>query len=138
LPDLRSTSSLQLRSANAYPLLGKVGRARFIHQLLVTPAGNQRTLLSLTLSQVGHLHSNIQREQPKVTHEWIGIIVNEYSDPQTDKASGNPEAAICVQNFSARRVLQFTPIIAASCVLHRSVNRVIHRLKLYLIVSVYL
>lgn len=40
------------------------------------------------------------------------------------------KGAICVQNFSVRRVLQFTPLNAASCVLHRSVNRVIHRLKL--------
>ena len=43
-----------------------------------------------------------------------------------------PEAAICVRKSSARRVLHFTPLITASCVLHRPANRVIHRLQLYL------
>jgi hypothetical protein len=46
-----------------------------------------------------------------------------------------PEAAICVRKSSARRVLHFTPLIAASCVLHRPANRVIHRLQLYCIFS---
>jgi hypothetical protein len=58
-------------------------------------------------------------------------MVNKLTDPQTDKASGNPEAAICVQKSSAQRVLQFTLFNAASCVLHRPVCRVIHRLQLY-------
>lgn len=42
-----------------------------------------------------------------------------------------PEAAICVRKSSARRVLHFTPLITASCVLHRPASRVIHRLQLY-------
>lgn len=46
-----------------------------------------------------------------------------------------PEAAICVRKSSARRVLHFTPLNAASCVLHRPANRVIHRLQLYFIFS---
>lgn len=35
-----------------------------------------------------------------------------------------------VQKISAQCVLQFTPSLAASCVLHRSVSRVIHCLEL--------
>lgn len=42
-----------------------------------------------------------------------------------------PVAAMCVRKSSARRVLQFTPFNAASCVLHRPASRVIHRLQLY-------
>lgn len=49
------------------------------------------------------------------------------------KPRERPEAAICVRKSSARRVLHFTPLITASCVLHRPANRVIHRLQLYLI-----
>jgi hypothetical protein len=45
------------------------------------------------------------------------------------KPREKPEAAICVRKSSARRVLQFTPLNAASCVLHRPANRVIHRLQ---------
>ncbi len=48
------------------------------------------------------------------------------------KPRARPEAAICVRKSSARRVLHFTPLNAASCVLHRPANRVIHRLQLYL------
>jgi hypothetical protein len=40
-----------------------------------------------------------------------------------------PDAAICVRKSSARRVLQFTPLIGVSSVLHRPVSRVIHRLQ---------
>ncbi|GFT80700.1 uncharacterized protein NPIL_190741 [Nephila pilipes] len=49
-------------------------------------------------------------------------------DPQTGEASspGRPEAAMRVRKFGVQCVLQFTPIIAASCVLHRPVSRVIH------------
>ena len=54
--------------------------------------------------------------------------VYDFSDPQSDKAPEKPEAAICVQYSSARRVLQFTLIIAFSCDLHRQASRVIHRL----------
>ena len=46
------------------------------------------------------------------------------------KPQERPEAAICVRKSSARRVLHFTPLNAASCVLHRPANRVIHRLQL--------
>jgi len=46
------------------------------------------------------------------------------------KPRERPEAAICVRKSSARRVLHFTPLNAASCVLHRPANRVIHRLQL--------
>lgn len=42
---------------------------------------------------------------------------------------GEPEGAMCVQRISAQCVLQFTPSIAAGCVLHRPENRVIHRLE---------
>ena len=103
---------LKVTSGCAEPYLGQTGRPSQSHvQRGPSPVGS--------------------KPPTSTTHEWTGIIVNKSSDPQTDKASGNPEAAICVQNFSARRVLQFTPFIAASCVLHRSVNRVIHRLKLF-------
>lgn len=37
-----------------------------------------------------------------------------------------PEAAMCVRKISAQCVLQFTPSLAAGCVLHRPVSRVIH------------
>jgi len=43
-----------------------------------------------------------------------------------------PKSAMCIRKSSARRVLQFTPLNAASCVLHRPANRVIHRLQSYL------
>ncbi|KAH6920032.1 hypothetical protein HPB50_028982 [Hyalomma asiaticum] len=38
---------------------------------------------------------------------------------------------MCVQRISAQCVLQFTPSLAAGCVLHRPENRVIHRLESY-------
>src|SRR5713101_2746811 len=38
---------------------------------------------------------------------------------------------MCVRKSSVRRVLQFTPFIGASSVLHRPASRVIHRLQLY-------
>jgi hypothetical protein len=63
--------------------------------------------------------------------EQTCIIVNKSTDPQTDKATGNPVAAMCVRKSSVRRVLQFTPFIGASSVLHRPASRVIHRLQLY-------
>ena len=65
--------------------------------------------------------------------EQTCIIVNKSTDPQTDKATGNPVAAMCVRKSSVRRVLQFTPFIGASSVLHRPASRVIHRLQLYCI-----
>lgn len=46
------------------------------------------------------------------------------TNPRTE-----PEGAMCVQRISAQCVLQFTPSIAAGCVLHRPENRVIHRLE---------
>lgn len=55
---------------------------------------------------------------------------NNLTDPQPNGASRLLEAAMCVRKSSVRRVLQFTPINAASCVLHRPVSRVIHRLQL--------
>lgn len=42
-------------------------------------------------------------------------------------ASGEPEAAICVQDIDVQCVLQFTLINAAGCALHRRTNPVIHR-----------
>ena len=48
-------------------------------------------------------------------------------DPETDVAPGLPEAAIRVQNVDAQCVLQFTLLLADSCVLHRRSSRVIHR-----------
>jgi len=66
--------------------------------------------------------------------EQTCITVNKSTDPQTDKATGNPVAAMCVRKSSVRRVLQFTPFIGASSVLHRPASRVIHRLQLYCIV----
>src|SRR5882757_7805537 len=53
------------------------------------------------------------------------------------KPRERPEAAICVRKSSARRVLHFTPLFTVSCVLHRSANRVIHRLQLYLYLNFY-
>ena len=51
------------------------------------------------------------------------------TDPETGVASGETEAAICVQNVDVQCVLQFTLIHAAGCVLHRHTSRVIHRLE---------
>lgn len=53
------------------------------------------------------------------------------TDPETGVASGNTEAAICVQDVDVQCVLQFTLIHAAGCALHRHTCRVIHRLELY-------
>ena len=64
-------------------------------------------------------------------HEKACITVNNYTDPQTHKAMSKPIAAMCVRKSSVRRVLQFTPFIGASSVLHRPASRVIHRLQLY-------
>jgi hypothetical protein len=46
-----------------------------------------------------------------------------------------PKGAMCVRKSSVRRVLQFTPLNAASCVLHRPANRVIHRLQSCFVLS---
>lgn len=64
-------------------------------------------------------------------HEKACITVNNLTDPQTHKAMSKPIAAMCVRKSSVRRVLQFTPFIGASSVLHRPASRVIHRLQLY-------
>ena len=53
------------------------------------------------------------------------------------KSRERPETAICVRKSSARRVLHFTPLNAASCVLHRPANRVIHRLQLFCILYIF-
>lgn len=73
-----------------------------------------------------------------LTHQLLGesyeracITVNKSTDPQTDKATSKPVAAMCVRKSSVRRVLQFTPFIGASSVLHRPASRVIHCLQLY-------
>ena len=51
------------------------------------------------------------------------------ADPETDVASGDAEAAMCVQDVDVQCVLQFTLVHAASCALHRHASRVIHRLE---------
>lgn len=43
---------------------------------------------------------------------------------------------MCVRKISAQCVLQFTPSLAAGCVLHRPVSRVIHCSELYFIVCI--
>ena len=52
------------------------------------------------------------------------------TDPETDVASGEADAAMCVQDINVQCVLQFTLIHAASCALHRRTSRVIHHLEL--------
>lgn len=75
--------------------------------------------------------TDARREIPYGSHERACTRVNKFADPQTDKATGKPVAAMCVRKSSVRRVLQFTLFIGASSVLHRPVSRVIHRLQLY-------
>ena len=53
------------------------------------------------------------------------------ADPRTDVTIGRPIVAICVQEFDARGVVQFTLINTVSCALHRHTSRVIHHPKLY-------
>jgi hypothetical protein len=89
-----------------------------------------RLLLGLWSKEVSEIQC-LTKSPSRGLHEQACIIVNNFSDTQTDKAPGNPRAAICVQKISARRVLQFTPLNAASCVLHRPTCRVIHRLQLF-------
>ena len=52
------------------------------------------------------------------------------SDPETGVAPGVTGAAMCVQDVNVQCVLQFTPIHAAGCALHRHTSRVIHRSEL--------
>ncbi len=47
-----------------------------------------------------------------------------------------PGAAMCVRKMSAQCVLQLTPSLAASCVLHRPTSRVIHRLESWIFPSI--
>lgn len=49
-----------------------------------------------------------------------------------------PEAAMRVRKISAQCVLQFTPSLAAGCVLHRPVSRVIHCSELYFLFRLFI
>ncbi|GFS75292.1 hypothetical protein NPIL_163581 [Nephila pilipes] len=72
---------------------------------------------------LSHLSRRVRTRRGQLTlRVWASY------DPQTGEASspGRPEAAMRVRKFGVQCVLQFTPIIAASCVLHRPVSRVIH------------
>src|SRR6202034_1335251 len=73
-------------------------------------------------------YSNIRRH---TRHTDLYYDFNIIPTLRQTKPRERPEAAICVRKSSARRVLHFTPLNAASCVLHRPANRVIHRLQLY-------
>ena len=76
------------------------------------------TCLSLTTRLIGDAATPARRDDERDRVR---------SDPETDVAPGLPEAAIRVQNIDAQCVLQFTLLLAASCVLHRRSSRVIHR-----------
>ena len=76
-------------------------------------------------ASLGGTRRDIRRETAtparQAERDWV------FPDPETDVAPGLPEAAIRVQNIDAQCVLQFTLLLAASCVLHRRSSRVIHR-----------
>lgn len=77
-------------------------------------------------------YSNLRRHTRQNTDLYYDF--NIIPTLRQTKPRERPEAAICVRKSSARRVLHFTPLNAASCVLHRPANRVIHRLQLYCII----
>jgi hypothetical protein len=108
-----------------------LGRLRFSSYSSGSVGDQQQAVLTLHTGQIGIRNPMSDENSLEGAHERTCIIVNKLTDPQTDEASGNPEAAMCVRKSSARRVLQFTPFNVASYVLHRPASRVIHRLQLY-------
>lgn len=66
------------------------------------------------------------RPRPRRTGTRDGAIERE-SDAQTGVAPGGTRGRKCVRSVDDQCVLQFTLILAASCVLHRRTSRVIHR-----------
>ncbi|PZO93531.1 MAG: hypothetical protein DI617_08565 [Streptococcus pyogenes] len=54
------------------------------------------------------------------------VLGKSYPTLRQARPRGVPEAAMRVRKISAQCVLQFTPSLAAGCVLHRPVSRVIH------------
>lgn len=59
------------------------------------------------------------------------LLCKSYPTLRQARPRVGPEAAMRVRKISAQCVLQFTPSLAAGCVLHRPVSRVIHCLELY-------
>lgn len=80
------------------------------------------------------MYINIQSSQNNAYMVVCKCFVDYFTSQLSDRCDlgKDPKAAMCVGSSSARRVLQFAPIIVASYVLHRLVIRVIHRLKMYL------
>lgn len=54
------------------------------------------------------------------------FLCKSYPTLRQARPRAGPEAAMRVRKISAQCVLQFTPSLAAGCVLHRPVSRVIH------------
>lgn len=59
------------------------------------------------------------------------LLCKSYPTLRQARPRAGPEAAMRVRKISAQCVLQFTPSLAAGCVLHRPVSRVIHCSELY-------
>lgn len=69
--------------------------------------------------------SQLDRQaQPR--HVERAFLGKSYPTLRQARPRGVPEAAMRVRKISAQCVLQFTPSLAAGCVLHRPVSRVIH------------
>ena len=64
------------------------------------------------------------------------VLGKSYPTLRQARPRGVPEAAMRVRKISAQCVLQFTPSLAAGCVLHRPVSRVIHCSELYCFLQV--
>ena len=80
------------------------------------------------------LESTTEAERPRRrTPQGGSAFCKLYPTLRQARPRAKPEAAMCVRKISAQCVLQFTPSLAAGCVLHRPVSRVIHCSELYLV-----
>jgi len=97
---------------------------------------NRRTKRRRNLNRSRFPKDKLSRGENAVTIEralYKIKLVTVISNPTLRQAKPRerPEVAMCVRKISAQCVLQFTPSLAAGCVLHRPTNRVIHRLESY-------
>lgn len=83
-------------------------------------------------SRLGEDPTNIRPAEriPVRTSEGRSLLCKSYPTLRQARPRAGPEAAMRVRKISAQCVLQFTPSLAAGCVLHRPVSRVIHHSEL--------
>ena len=87
------------------------------------------------LRQANRRSDPVQPTGSARTMRRVAVLGKSYPTLRQARPRGVPEAAMRVRKISAQCVLQFTPSLAAGCVLHRPVSRVIHCSELSFLVG---